>query len=176
VLTISVHQEDLFPPGSGTIEEIGGGHGRGTNINVPLPAGSGRAAYLATMDRVVLPAVERFAPQFVLVACGLDASLNDPLGRMNLTSECFALIADRIKQAALRLCGGRLVLCQEGGYSTTYVPYCGLAIAESLSGITTSVIDPWISDARQVREIPLQQHEDRAITAATLLHGLRDWQ
>jgi acetoin utilization deacetylase AcuC-like enzyme len=125
VLTISAHQEDLFPPGSGLIDEIGDGVGRGTNINVPLPAGSGRAAYLATMDRVVLPALERFAPQFVLVACGLDASLNDPLGRMNLTSECFGLMTDRVKRAALALCGGRLVVCQEGGYSTTYVPTAG---------------------------------------------------
>jgi acetoin utilization deacetylase AcuC-like enzyme len=172
VLTISVHQEDLFPPASGTIDEIGDGAGRGTNINVPLPAGSGRAAYLATMDRVVVPALERFAPQFVLVACGLDASLNDPLGRMNLTSECFGLMTDCIKQAAVRLCGGRLVLCQEGGYSTTYVPYCGLAIAECLSGIKTGVIDPWITDTRHVRQIPLQEHEGRAITAAATRHGL----
>ena len=121
---------------------------------------------------MVLPALERFAPEFILVACGLDASLNDPLGRMNLTSECFALMTERMMAAAARLCDGRLALCHEGGYSTTYVPYCGLAIVETLSGVKTGVADPWISDARRVRELPLRDHERAAIDAAARRHGL----
>ena len=172
VMTVSLHQEDLFPPGSGTAEEIGEGPGLGTSINVPLPAGSGRAAYLATLDRVVLPALERFGPNFILVACGLDASLNEPLGRMNLTSECFALMTDRIKRAADRLCDGRLVLCHEGGYSSAYVPYCGLAVVECLAGVRTEVVDPWTSDARRVRELPLRAHEAEAIDTTVQQHGL----
>jgi acetoin utilization deacetylase AcuC-like enzyme len=172
VLTVSLHQEDLFPPGSGLTAETGHGAGTGANLNVELPAGSGRAAYLAALDRVVLPALERFSPQFILVASGLDASLNDPLGRMNLTSECFALMTDRMMGAAARLCDGRLVLCHEGGYSTTYVPYCGLAIVETLSGIRTGVADPWISDTRRVRELPLRAHEQAAIHAAARRHVL----
>ena len=172
VLTVSLHQEDLFPPGSGTAEEVGEDAGVGSNINVPLPAGSGRAAYLAALDRVVLPALEHFRPNFILVACGLDASLNEPLGRMNLTSECFALMTARVKRAATRLCQGRLVLCHEGGYSSTYVPYCGLAIVECLAGVRTAVLDPWISDARRVRELPLRAHEGEAIDDAVLRHRL----
>jgi acetoin utilization deacetylase AcuC-like enzyme len=172
VLTVSLHQEDLFPPGSGTVEETGDGAGAGTNINVPLPAGSGRAAYLAALDRVVLPALARFRPNFILVACGLDASLNEPLGCMNLTSECFALMTERVKQAAARLCDGRLVLCHEGGYSSAYVPYCGLAVVECLAGIRTEVLDPWISNGRQVRELPLRAHEAEAIDAAVRRHRL----
>ena len=172
VLTISLHQEDLFPPGSGRVEEVGEGEGRGSNINVELPAGSGRAAYLAALARVVLPALERFAPAFLLVANGLDASLNDPLGRMNLTSECFSLMTGRLMEAADALCGGRLVLCHEGGYSSAYVPYCGLAIVERLSGVSTGVGDPWIGDARGVRRLPLRAHEAAAIDAAVALHSL----
>jgi acetoin utilization deacetylase AcuC-like enzyme len=172
VLTVSLHQEDLFPPGSGTIEETGEGAGEGTNINVPLPAGSGRAAYLAALDRVVLPALVRFRPNFILVACGLDASMNEPLGRMNLTSECFALMTERVKRAAAGLCDERLVLCHEGGYSSAYVPYCGLAVVECLAGVRTEAVDPWISDARRVRELPLRAHEAEAIDAAVLRHRL----
>jgi acetoin utilization deacetylase AcuC-like enzyme len=172
VLTVSLHQEDLFPPGSGLVGESGDGPGAGANLNIELPAGSGRAAYLAALDRVVLPALQRFAPEFILIACGLDASLNDPLGRMNLTSECFGLMTERMMGAAERLCDGRLVLCHEGGYSTTYVPYCGLAILETLSGIRTGVADPWISDTRRVRELPLRAHEQAAIDAAARHHGL----
>ena len=68
VLAISLHQDDLFPVGSGRREEAGAGAGEGATINVPLPAGSGRAAYLDAFDRVVRPALDRFAPEFVLVA------------------------------------------------------------------------------------------------------------
>jgi acetoin utilization deacetylase AcuC-like enzyme len=172
VLSISLHQEDLFPPGSGTVEETGEGAGAAANINVPLPAGSGRAAYLAALDRVVVPALERFSPDFILVACGLDASMNDPLGRMNLTSECFALMTERVKRAAAALCEERLVLCHEGGYSSAYVPYCGLAVVECLAGVSTEVVDPWISDKRQVRQLPLRAHEADAIDAAVRAHRL----
>lgn len=172
VLTISLHQEDLFPPGSGLVCEVGEGRGEGANVNVELPAGSGRAAYLAALDQVVVPALERFAPEFILIASGLDASFNDPLGRMNLTSECFSLMTERMMGAAQRLCGGRLVMCQEGGYSSTYVPYCGLAIVERLSSVRTGVVDPWISDARRVRELPLRAHEEQAVQAGFRQHGL----
>ena len=102
------------------------------------------------------PALDRFAPDFVLVASGLDASMCDPLGRMNLTSECFGLLTDRILDAAGDLCDGRLVLCHEGGYSSAYVPYCGLAIVERLAGLATGVADPWLDDDRTVAALPLR--------------------
>jgi acetoin utilization deacetylase AcuC-like enzyme len=166
VLAISLHQEDLFPPGSGTVEQTGAGAGTGATVNVPLPAGAGRAAYLEALDRVVVPALERFAPELVLVACGLDAAMEDPLGRMNLTSECFALMTGRVMEAAGALCGGRLVLCHEGGYSSAYVPYCGLAVIERLAGVRTGVADPWLGDGRGVRDLPLRAHEAEAVEAA----------
>jgi acetoin utilization deacetylase AcuC-like enzyme len=172
VLTISIHQEDLYPAGSGLVDAVGEGEGAGANINVPLPAGSGRAAYLTTIERIVVPALRRFGPEFILVANGLDASLGDPLGRMNLTSECFALMTERLMSCAKDVCDDRLVLCHEGGYSSTYVPYCGLAIVQQLAGIATDVADPWISDTRQVRWLPLREHEASAIEAARAAHGL----
>jgi acetoin utilization deacetylase AcuC-like enzyme len=113
-----------------------------------------------------MPALERFAPQFILVACGLDAGMLDPLGRMNLTSECFAMMTARMVAAAASLCESRLVLCHEGGYSSTYVPYCGLAVIEALAGLRTDVVDPWLTDARRVRELPLRTHEREAIDQA----------
>jgi acetoin utilization deacetylase AcuC-like enzyme len=166
VLAISLHQEDLFPAGSGRVAETGAGAGEGTTINVPLPAGSGRAAYLDAFDRVVRPALDAFAPDFVLVGCGLDASMNDPLGRMNLSAACFALLTDRVMAAAGDLCDGRLVLCHEGGYSSGYVPYCGLAIVERLAGVATGVADPWAEEAEIVAALPLRAHESAAVAAA----------
>src|SRR6201996_3254270 len=154
VLTISIHQEDLFPPAIGFVDDVCEGDGAGARLTVPMPAGAGRAVYLDTLDRVVVPALERFAPQFLLIACGFDACMLDPLGRMNLTSECFAMMTARMAAAASALCDSRLMLCHEGGYSSTYVPYCGLAVIESLAGVATGVIDPWLTDARKVRELP----------------------
>jgi acetoin utilization deacetylase AcuC-like enzyme len=174
VLAISLHQEDLFPVGSGHVEDLGEGDGLGTTINVPLPAGAGRAAYLAAFDRVVRPALDRFAPDFVLVACGLDASMVDPLGRMNLSSECFALLTEHAMAAADALCGGRLVLCHEGGYSSGYVPYCGLAVVERLAGAATGVVDPWLDEARTVAALPLRDHEAAAVDAAAAVAS-RAW-
>src|SRR3954463_14665473 len=165
VLAISIHQEDLFPVGSGHVEDVGAGGGAGTTINVPLPAGAGRAAYVAAFDRVVRPALERFAPEFVLVASGLDASMVDPLGRMNLSSECFAALTDRVLAAAADLCGGRVVLCHEGGYSSGYVPYCGLAIVERLADRATGVVDPWLRQARARGAPPLGAPEARTVAA-----------
>jgi acetoin utilization deacetylase AcuC-like enzyme len=174
VLAISIHQENLFPVGSGQVEDVGEGAGAGTTINVALPAGAGRAAYLAAFDRVVRPALDRFAPEFVLVASGLDASMVDPLGRMNLSSECFALLTDRVLAAAGELCDGRLVLCHEGGYSSGYVPYCGLAIVERLAGVATGVEDPWLDEARTVAALALRDHEAAAVEAAAAIAS-RAW-
>jgi len=174
VLAISLHQDGLFPVGSGHREETGAGEGEGATINVPLPAGSGRAAYLDAFDRVVRPALDRFAPQFVLVASGLDASMCDPLGRMNLTSECFGVLTDRVLDAAGELCDGRLVLCHEGGYSSAYVPYCGLAIVERLAGVATGVADPYLDDDRTVAALPLRADESAAVDAAARIAS-RAW-
>ena len=68
--------------------------------------------------------------------------------------------------AANELCDGRLVLCHEGGYSSAYVPYCGLAIVERLAGIATGVADPWLDEERSVAALPLQAHESAAVDAA----------
>jgi len=174
VLAISLHQDGLFPVGSGRREETGAGEGEGATINVPLPAGSGRAAYLDAFDRVVRPALDRFAPEFVLVASGLDASMCDPLGRMNLTSECFGVLTDRVLDAAGELCDGRLVLCHEGGYSSAYVPYCGLAIVERLAGVATGVADPYLDDDRTVAALPLRADESAAVDAAARIAS-RAW-
>jgi acetoin utilization deacetylase AcuC-like enzyme len=78
----------------------------------------------------------------------------------------------RLMSWADAFCDGRLVLCHEGGYSSTYVPYCGLAIVEQLASTRTAVVDPWITDTRQVRWLPLREHEARAIERARTLHGL----
>src|SRR5207245_4931477 len=139
VLTLSIHQDNNYPPASGAITDTGDGAGRGYNINVPLPAGSGVGAYVATFERVVAPALRAFRPELVLVASGLDASAMDPLASMMMTSDGYRTLTRIMLDVAGEVCGGRLVACHEGGYSPAYVPYCGLAIMEELAGGRTGL-------------------------------------
>ncbi|HBM39424.1 MAG TPA: class II histone deacetylase, partial [Sulfitobacter sp.] len=117
VLTISLHQEGNYPLDTGALADRGDGAGAGYNINLPMHAGSGHTAYLHALDRVVLPALDAYQPDMIIVACGFDASIVDPLARMQATAEIFAEMTQRIKAAAQKLCGGKLVLVHEGGYS-----------------------------------------------------------
>ena len=78
----------------------------------------------------------------IIVASGLDANGLDPLARMLLHSETYRAMTERIGSIADRLCGGRLVVIHEGGYAEAYVPFCGLAMLEALSGVRTQAADP----------------------------------
>jgi acetoin utilization deacetylase AcuC-like enzyme len=142
VLTISLHQDGCFPAGYSGESDRGRGAGLGANLNIPLPAGSGHDAYLYAMERLVIPALERFEPELIIVACGYDANAVDPLARMLLHSDSFRYMTRAVREAAERLCQGRLVLVHEGGYSEAYVPFCGLAAIEELVGVRTEVTDP----------------------------------
>ncbi len=142
VLTISLHQDRNYPLDSGGVEAKGGGAGLGANINVPLPPGTGHKGYLQAMDRIVLPALHRFGPDVIVVACGYDAAAVDPLGRMLATADTFRALTCMVMQAAADLCSDRLVLVHEGGYSEVYVPFCGHAVLEELSGSDIRAPDP----------------------------------
>ncbi|MEM8751387.1 MAG: class II histone deacetylase [Pseudomonadota bacterium] len=172
VLTISLHQDRLYPETTGDLGDVGEGAGEGANMNVPLPAGSGEGAYLAAMERVVLPALRRHRPELILIASGFDASAMDPLGRMMLSSEAFRKMSEAVVGAAEELCGGRLVATHEGGYSAAYVPYCGLATLEAMSGFATGVADPWLPSVSIYGGQGLTPHQAAAVDAAVERHGL----
>lgn len=169
VLTISLHQDGNFPPNSGPVQENGSGAGAGANINVPLPAGSGEGAYLAAMERIVAPALARHSPQLVIVASGLDASGMDPLGQMMLHSDSYRALTRIVMDAARESCGGRLVVCHEGGYSPFIVPFCGLALIETLAGVRTTVDDPYLPILAGMPGQELLPHQDAAVARAQRL-------
>ncbi len=169
VLTVSIHQDRCYPLDRGQLSVRGDGRAAGTNLNIPLPAGSGHGAYLAAFDRAVLPALERFRPQLIVVASGLDANAMDPLGRMLCTSETFRALGRRIVAAADALCAGRLVATHEGGYSNAYVPFCGLAVVEEFAGIRTAVADPYLEELMLMGGQLLEPHQAAAIEAAAAL-------
>ncbi|MGN6303470.1 MAG: class II histone deacetylase [Mesorhizobium sp.] len=148
-LTISLHQDGCFPPGYNGAEDRGTGEGQGANINIPLLPGGGHAVYMRAFERIVIPALEAFKPELIVVASGLDASVVDPLARMNLHSDSYRAMTASIVDVAGRLCQGHLVVVHEGGYSETYVPFCGHALVEALSGEISDVVDPLMPMALQ---------------------------
>jgi acetoin utilization deacetylase AcuC-like enzyme len=166
VLTISIHQDRAFPQDCGTVKERGAGRGEGCNINIPLPPGCGTGAYTAAFERVVLPALHGYKPELILISSGLDASPQDPLGRMMLHSDGFRRLTGLLKGAAEELCDGRLVACHEGGYAAAYVPFCGLAIIEELMGSEPHGEDPSLALYKAQAGQDLQPHQDAAITEA----------
>ena len=89
VLFISVHQDDHYPAGWGRLDDAGEGEGVGFTVNLPLPAGSGNATYRAAFDRVILPIIEHYAPELIIVSAGQDASVRDSNGRMYLTVDSY---------------------------------------------------------------------------------------
>ncbi len=176
VLTISLHQNQLYPTDSGKVEERGTGAGLGYNLNIPLPPGSGSGAYLSAFERVVLPALRAYKPELILVSSGFDACGFDPLARMMLHSEAYRTMARMMKEAAAELCNGRLVLAHEGGYSAVYAPYCGLAVMEELSERKSTITDPFLAAVSGWGEQSLQPHQNKAIErAAANLAGIGRW-
>ncbi|MEM9786594.1 MAG: histone deacetylase family protein, partial [Pseudomonadota bacterium] len=102
ILFCSTHQSPLYP-GTGAAHETGVGN----VLNVPLPGGTGSKTFRDVMDRVVLPRVDDFAPQLLLISAGFDAHADDPLAGMNLTTEDFAWVTQRLCDLADKHCAGR---------------------------------------------------------------------
>jgi acetoin utilization deacetylase AcuC-like enzyme len=138
VLTISLHQDALYPVDTGTVDAPGE-----ALVNVPLPPGTGDAGYALAFERVVEPAIRAFSPDLILIGAGQDAAASDPLGRMAVTVPAYREWTDRAVALADECCGGRLVAFLEGGYSLRHLPAANLAILEGLAGLPpTFPVDP----------------------------------
>jgi acetoin utilization deacetylase AcuC-like enzyme len=120
-LVIDLHQDGLFPEGSGSANERGVGPGYGHIANVPLPMEVGNAEYLHLMDRLVLPLAHSFRPDFVVVSAGFDAHWSDGQARLQLDEEGYAAMTQRLVDAYGGPSGVPLLLVLEGGYDPFYL-------------------------------------------------------
>jgi acetoin utilization deacetylase AcuC-like enzyme len=133
VLYFSTHQSPLYP-GTGRADETGAGAGEGTTVNVPLPAYSGWSVYDPIFRQVLAPLADRFQPEFILVSIGYDAHWKDPLASMGLDTVSYVLLTRQVKELAEELCGGRLILVQEGGYHLDAFAQCMVSCLNVLLG------------------------------------------
>ncbi len=167
VLYISTHQSHHYP-GTGSIDETGGGVAKGTTVNIPLPAGCGDDEYQKVFEQIVVPVVRRFNPQLIMVSAGYDAHWTDELAMMQVTINGFGRITRVIKEMAGEICGGRLVLSLEGGYNLTALSSSVRAtldvlvgntdIADKLGqspfGVKAPDITPLIKKAQEIHNLP----------------------
>jgi len=117
----STHQSPLYP-GTGSASETGVGN----IVNVPLRPMAGSSQFRAAISERVLPALDAFRPEFVLVSAGFDAHRSDPLAQLQLDGEDYAWVTERLVEIADRHAGGRLVSTLEGGYD---LPALGASVA-----------------------------------------------
>jgi len=116
VLYFSTHQYPYYP-GTGSIEEVGEGSGRGYTVNVPLAPGAGDNEYMMIFRQVLQPLAREFCPDFVLLSAGFDTHFEDPLGGMRVTPQGYAGLTHLLLEIAEELCQAKLAITLEGGYS-----------------------------------------------------------
>ncbi|MBC8105136.1 MAG: histone deacetylase [Anaerolineae bacterium] len=137
VLFISLHQDPrTCYPGSGHAYEIGTETGEGFTINLPLQPGSDDDDYLRVIDERVVPALNEFRPEVLLISAGFDAHAEDPLAQMNLSEDGFEQITRRLVAVADQHCGGRVVSMLEGGYNLRALGRSVVKHLTALSGRT----------------------------------------
>ncbi|KAM7528120.1 hypothetical protein LguiB_031530 [Lonicera macranthoides] len=145
VLTISLHMNHgswgPSHPQSGSVDEIGEGEGEGYNLNIPLPNGTGDKGYEIAMRELVVPAVEKFEPDMMVLVIGQDSSAFDPNGRQCLTMEGYRAIGRIIRGLADKHSDQRLLIVQEGGYHLTYSAYCLHATLEGVLNLPLPLLD-----------------------------------
>ncbi|KJF16745.1 histone deacetylase-like amidohydrolase [Acidithrix ferrooxidans] len=112
VMYASVHQYPLYP-GSGRASEVGVGEGLGTTINIPVPEGTTGATYFGAIEQILMPAIEKFSPTWVVASSGFDSHIGDPLCDLGLTSSDFGSL---ITWLFSLVPGGRRLAFLEGGY------------------------------------------------------------
>jgi acetoin utilization deacetylase AcuC-like enzyme len=135
VAFFSLHQSPLYP-GSGGLDERGEGAGAGYTINMPLPPGSGDRAFGACMQEVVLPLLDRLAPEMLLVSFGFDPHWRDPLGSLELSAKgLYQALADLCHWSDGH-CLGKLAVVLEGGYDLDAARACGVAVGAALSDLS----------------------------------------
>jgi acetoin utilization deacetylase AcuC-like enzyme len=136
VLNISIHQDPrAFYPGTGFLEQIGEGAGRGYTINFPVPKGTGDADYIYFMREYVMSRVKKYNPDIIVVAAGQDSHQSDMVSQLNVTDAGFAGMTELLVQLAEDVCHGRLILELEGGYNLATLPKTNQAIFSALLGM-----------------------------------------
>ena len=130
----SIHQYPFYP-GTGDKIETGTGDGLGTTLNFPLEAFSGDLIYLDIIENKLIPVIQNFKPDLIIISAGFDAHEDDPLGQMKISSDCYRKMTSMILKLAEEVCDGRLLSMLEGGYNHEALAVSVLNHVDALLGL-----------------------------------------
>ncbi len=153
VLTISLHEDGRFLfPGTGSVDEIGEGDGKGFAVNLPLPPHTGNASWTRAFDDVVLPLAGAFRPEVLVTQTGADAHTADPLTDLDLTTDAYEHAGAAFDRISRQSCGGRWIAVGGGGYDVTVVPRVWSLLFSTQVGrrAADSLPDPWLEECRRL--------------------------
>lgn len=134
VFYVSLHQYPYYP-GTGAVAETGKGRGLGATLNCPMPAGADDNDYQSAFTDRILPAVNAFGPEIVLISAGFDAHAADPLAQINLSTECYSWMSERMMEVADQHADGKLIALLEGGYDLKALAHSAAAHLRVLAGL-----------------------------------------
>jgi acetoin utilization deacetylase AcuC-like enzyme len=134
VYFLSLHQHPWYP-GTGMAAERGAGEGVGSTLNVPLPAGTTRTAFLQRFENALAVATRDFRADFVLVSSGFDSMAGDPLGGLLLEPEDMHRMTRHLVDVCGAGCDGRIVALLEGGYDPVRLGHGAVAVIRALAGL-----------------------------------------
>lgn len=133
VLYVSAHQYPHYPR-TGDLEETGSGKGEGYTVNIPLTGNHGDEDYATIFNDIIVPIGRQYKPELILVSCGFDIYLADPLGLMDVSVDGFAYLTRCMVELADEVCDGRLLVTLEGGYDLTAQRDGSMAVLSELCG------------------------------------------
>jgi acetoin utilization protein AcuC len=144
VLYISLHQDPrTIYPGTGFTSQIGENKGKGYNVNVPLPPGTGDNSYMYALNEIFVPLAEEFKPQIIITNGGSDPHFEDNLGSLALTTKGFFQLSTTIRETAEKVSNGKLILMPGSGYNPEVLPLCWYALIAGTIGLKEiTVKDP----------------------------------
>jgi acetoin utilization deacetylase AcuC-like enzyme len=140
VLFVSIHQFPFWP-GTGPLQDVGEGDAEGYSINLPVPAGTGEAAFLSLLEHVVAPAARQYRPDLILISAGYDAHRDDPLGGLSLETSSYGAMSARMRALGEEL-GAPVGAVLEGGYDLRAL---ATSVAETMAALANGATPPEVA-------------------------------
>jgi acetoin utilization deacetylase AcuC-like enzyme len=140
VLFVSIHQWPFWP-GTGPLDDVGEGEAEGFSINVPVPAGTGEAAFLSLIEHVVMPVGRQYRPDLILISAGYDAHRHDPLGGLALDTKSYGGMSARMRALGDEL-DAPVGAVLEGGYDLQALAD---SVIETMGGLGDGALPPEVA-------------------------------
>jgi len=158
VLYISLHQDPTEFPGTGFADEVGEGKGLGYTVNIPFPFRINDQIYFKAFNQIVVPIIQQYKPQFILVSTGFDNHYTDPVASLSLSALSYVEISRKVLELASKFCAGKLVAILEGGYSLRFLGKTAAAVIARMAEAPY-----FIKDKRPVASPKIRKQAERII-------------